>query len=263
VASLSDVAAKQRVRRQFAASAVDYVRSVTHASGPDLVRMVELAAPAADDVLLDVATGGGHVARVFGPLVGRVVLADLTQPMLVEALGFLASAGLDRIEGVAADAEALPFADGSFDLVTCRIAPHHFPRPDRFVTESARVLKPGGRFVLIDSTVPDGPVGESFNRFEKLRDPSHVRSLTIAEWTGLIERSRLSLSATESFRKRHDFADWTARSRTTSEARGELTVMMRSIDAEVGGAFEAQWDGERLLSFSDVKTLFVAVKDGT
>jgi ubiquinone/menaquinone biosynthesis C-methylase UbiE len=196
----SNAAVKQRVREQFASSAADYVRSVTHASGPDLVRMVELAAPGADDALLDVATGGGHVARVFGPLVGWVVLADLTRAMLVEAVDFLTSSGLRGIERVAADAEALPFAEATFDLVTCRIAPHHFPRPDRFVMESARVLTPGGRFVLIDSTVPEGSVGEFFNRFEKVRDPSHVRSLTIEEWSELIRGAGLSLTGIESCR---------------------------------------------------------------
>lgn len=252
---------KQRVREQFAASAADYVRSQTHASGPDLVRMVELADPKADQLMLDVATGGGHVARVFGPLVRRVVVADLTPTMLGEALAFLRSSGIDSLDGIAADAEELPFAKASFDLVTCRIAPHHFPGPDRFVAEVARVLKPAGRFALIDSTVSEGSLGDFFNRFEKLRDPSHVRSLTIVEWSGLISGSGLSLQATESFRKRHDFDDWTARSRTAPEVRAELMEMMRLLGAEGSRAFEAQWDGERLVSFSDEKTLFVATKE--
>jgi ubiquinone/menaquinone biosynthesis C-methylase UbiE len=252
---------KQRVREQFAASPWDYVRSQTHASGPDLVRMVELAGPAAGDLLLDVATGGGHVARVFAPLVRQVVLADFTPPMLHEAMSALLASGIRSAEGVAADAEALPFAAGSFDLVTCRIAPHHFPRPDRFVAEVARVVKPGGRFALVDSTVPDGPLGDFFNRFEKTRDPSHVRSLTIAEWSQLIRSFGLALLPPESFRKRHDFEDWTARSRTTPEAKSDLTEMMRSIGSDAGHAFEPEWRDGRLVGFSDVKTLFVATRN--
>jgi ubiquinone/menaquinone biosynthesis C-methylase UbiE len=251
---------KRRVREQFASSPSDYVRSQTHASGPDLARKVELAQPTAHDLLLDVATGGGHVARVFGPLVRRVVLADFTFPMLSEAMAFLASSGLRAVDAVAADAEALPFATGSIDLVTCRIAPHHFPRPDRFVAEVVRVPNPTGRFALIDSTVPDGPLGDFFNRFEQVRDPSHVRSLRIAEWTGLVGSCGLSLQSSESFRKGHDFEDWTARSRTTSEAKVELTEMMRSIGADAEAVFEARWEGDRLVSFSDVKTLFLSTK---
>jgi ubiquinone/menaquinone biosynthesis C-methylase UbiE len=251
---------KQRVREQFAASALDYVRSLGHATGPDLVRMVDVARPAPEDLLLDVATGGGHVARVFGPLVSRVVIADLTPAMLAEARTFLQSGGLVDLDSVAADAESLPFADESFTLATCRIAPHHFPHPNRFVAEVARVLKPAGRFVLIDSTVPDDDLGVFFNRFEKLRDPSHVRSLSVGEWTSLIQSFGLALQVCESFRKRHDFADWTARSRTTPEARAELEAMMRSIGAAATKEFDPVWDGDRLVSFSDVKTLFVATK---
>jgi ubiquinone/menaquinone biosynthesis C-methylase UbiE len=256
----SDAELKRRVRAQFAVSPADYVRSQGHASGPDLVRMVDLGAPDPDDVLLDVATGGGHVARVFGPLVRQVVVADFTPSMLREAMTFLTASGIDRLDGVAADAESLPFRDGSFDLVTCRIAPHHFPRPDRYVAEVARVLKPGGRFVLIDSTVPEGTIGDFFNRFEQIRDPSHVRSLTIAEWQGLLTASGLSLLPVESFRKRHDFDDWTGRSRTSAVARAELIAMMRKLGDDAVRVFETRWEGDRLVSFSDMKTLFVGSK---
>jgi ubiquinone/menaquinone biosynthesis C-methylase UbiE len=260
VSDRADASVKQRVRDQFATAPADYVRSQTHASGPDLARMVELANPNPDDLLLDLATGGGHVARAFAPLVRRVVLADFTLPMLATALAHLSASGIDNRDGVAADAEALPVAAASIDIVTCRIAPHHFPRPERFVAEVARVLKPGGRFVLIDSTVPAGPLGAFFNSFEKLRDPSHVRSLTIGEWTGLITETDLTLASVESFRKRHDFDDWTARTRTAPAARTELMAMMRAAGPAAASAFEIEWDAGRLVSFSDVKTLFLATK---
>jgi SAM-dependent methyltransferase len=253
-------AVKQLVRAQFAASATDYVRSRTHASGPDLVRMLEAAAPAAEELLLDVATGGGHVARVFGPLVKHVVLADLTPTMLAEAGRFLRSSGLESLDSVVADAEALPFANVTFDLVTCRIAPHHFPHPDRFVGEVARVLRPAGRFALIDSTVPEGSLGDFFNRFEKMRDPSHVRSLTVQEWTNLIQDAGLDLRACEPFPKRHDFDDWTSRSRASSQVRVELETMMHTIGDAATVEFGAQWVGDRLVTFTDVKTLFLATK---
>jgi hypothetical protein len=87
-----------------------------------------------------------------------------------------------------------------------------------------------------------------------------VRSLTIAAWTDLIRSSGLSLQPTESFRKRHDFDDRTARSRTTPEAKAELTEMMRSIAPDAEAAFEARWHDNRLVAFSDVKTLFLATK---
>lgn len=171
--------AKQRVREQYRSVGNAYVRSVGHATGSDLERMVELTEPQPKDVLLDLATGGGHVARVFAPLVASVVASDLTPEILAHTETYLAGRGLTNVRYEIVDAEAIPFGDGTFDIVTCRIAPHHFPNPEQFVREAARVLKPGGRFVLVDSTVSEGEAGAFFNRFERLRDPSHVASLTL------------------------------------------------------------------------------------
>jgi ubiquinone/menaquinone biosynthesis C-methylase UbiE len=222
--------------------------------------MVEVTAPQPSDRMLDIATGGGHVARAFGSRVASVVIADLTPRMLQEASSFLRDAGLHAIDSVAADAELLPFDRESFDIVTCRIAPHHFPHPERFVSEIARVLAVGGRFALIDSTVPEGDVGEFYNRFELRRDPSHVRSLTVEEWVGLLLEAGLRIDLVESFKKTHDFADWTSRSRTDDAGKSELTAMMRGASAETARACETVWDGETLVSFADEKSLFVASK---
>ena len=121
---------KRRVREQFSASATDYVQSRGHATGSDLGRMVEVIAPQASDQLLDIATGGGHVARAFGLLVSSVVIADLTPRMLQEAASFLSGSGLQTIESVAADAELLPF---DADALTSLLAGSHritFPIPN-------------------------------------------------------------------------------------------------------------------------------------
>ncbi|MGH2549994.1 MAG: methyltransferase domain-containing protein [Thermomicrobiales bacterium] len=252
--------AKERVRAQYGAAGDAYVKSVGHATGNDLQRMVELAQPQPSDRLLDIATGGGHVARVFAPKVARVVASDLTPEILHHAKASFEELGLATIETRIADAEALPFEDGSFEIVTCRIAPHHFPNPDRFVTEVERVLAPGGRFVLVDSTVPDGDAGAFFNRVEKLRDPSHVRSLTIGEWRALIEAAELKLTIAESFPKRHDFEDWTSRSRMTSEDRDALGELVLAASDELKQILKVEEADNRVSAFSDTKTLFVARK---
>lgn len=252
--------AKERVRAQYGAVGDAYVKSIGHATGNDLQRMIELAQPMASDRLLDIATGGGHVARVFAPKVAQVVASDLTPEILHHAKASFEELGLTNIETQIADAEALPFENGSFEIVTCRIAPHHFPNPDRFVTEVARVLTTGGRFVLVDSTVPDGDAGQFFNRVEKLRDPSHVRSLTIAEWMALIEGAGLDLTIAESFPKRHDFEDWTSRSRMTPEGRDALGRLVLEAPDELKQILKVEEVEDRLSAFSDTKTLFVARK---
>lgn len=260
--STADIA-RQRVREQYGSVGDAYVRSVGHATGSDLERMVELVKPRPTDVLLDIATGGGHVARVFAPLVASVVASDLTPEILAHAETYLTGLGLTNVRYEIVDAEAIPHDDGTFDLVTCRIAPHHFPNPGAFVSEVARVLKPGGRFVLVDSTVPEGDAGTFFNRFEKLRDPSHVASLTVSGWRDLILEQGLTLAVAESFTKQHDFEDWTSRSRVTPETRADLERMLLGADPALQDAFDVRLDpgdSHSVAGFSDTKTLFVAIK---
>ena len=255
----SDAAAKERAKEQFGAQAANYVASRSHARADDLTRMVELAEPRPTDRLLDVATGGGNVARVFAPHVAAVVASDISPEMLAAVEAALRERGLTNVAYAEADAEDLPFPDASFDLVTCRIAPHHFPRPDRFVAEVARVLCPGGRFVLVDSTVPAGAVGDFWNRFELSRDPSHVRSLTVDEWVGLIADAGLELRAIEPFPRRHEFDDWTDRAGLLPEQRDALAAELLGAPPAVQKAFGVERDGERVVAFTDVKTVFLAV----
>ncbi len=255
--------AKDAVRKQYGSVGDAYVRSTGHATGKDLVRMVELADATPDTRMLDIATGGGHVARAFAPHVGSIVASDLTPEMLAHTKAAFDDWGLTNISVAVADAEDLPFDDASFDLVTCRIAPHHFPHVDAFVREVFRVLVTGGTFLLIDSTVPEGEEGTFFNRFEKLRDPSHVRSLTIGEWAVLLEDTGFAVGETETFTKGHDFADWTARSRTSAEDTDALQRMLLGASQATREAFAVVTDPVepgKVVSFTDSKTLFRATK---
>ncbi len=137
-------------------------------------------------VVLDVATGGGHTGLFFARRGHEVTLSDLTQAMLDQASRAAVEEGL-TVSTRLHSAESMPYADGTFDLVTCRVAPHHFTSPARFVEEVARVLKRSGRFLLIDGTVEDGqPEAEQWaHEVEKLRDPSHNRLLTPNTWRSL------------------------------------------------------------------------------
>lgn len=252
--------AKDRVRAQYGAVGDAYVKSVGHATGTDLQRMIEVAQPQATERLLDIATGGGHVARVFAPHVAEVIASDLTPEILTHAAASFVEQGLGNVTTALVDAEEIHYPDASFDLVTCRIAPHHFPYPHRFVREAARILTPDGRFILIDSTVPEGEPGAFFNHFETLRDPSHVRSLTVAEWSALIVRAGLVLDLAETFHKRHDFTDWTSRSRMTDEDRATLERMMLDADPAIREEHHAEIADGHLVAFQDTKTLFLAHK---
>jgi ubiquinone/menaquinone biosynthesis C-methylase UbiE len=150
--------------------------------------------------------------------------------MLAVARVHLESKGVTNAVYREADAGALPFPDGSFDLVTCRIAPHHFPDVEAFVREMYRVLRPGGRAVMIDNIVPDDREAADFiNRFEKRRDPSHNRCLTIPEWVDLFTRAGFQDLQVEHFFKAIEFEAWTDIKSVGEGTRGELREML--VDA--------------------------------
>lgn len=197
------------VRRQFGANAANYATSEVHAKGASLARLVELVAPQPSWHALDVATAAGHTALAVAPHVADVVASDVTPEMLTVAANQAAERGLTNVRFEAGDAQALPFDDAAFDLVTCRIAPHHFPSPDRFIAEVARVLNAGGRFGLVDNVVPDEPVAAEFaNRWEKDRDPSHHRCLSLDEWLELLVANGFEIVHSELLAKRMNFAAW-------------------------------------------------------
>ncbi len=193
---------KAQAQQRFGQFAQGYVTSPSHARGADLERLLELAQPQPDWLALDVATGGGHTALTFAPHVGRVIASDLTPAMLGAARAFIRERGAANVIFTTGDAEALPFATGTFDLVTCRIAPHHFPDVFRFVQESARVLKPGGALLVEDQLVPDDDRAARYvDAFERLRDPSHHRIYADYEWRGLFLDAGLTVEHAESLVK--------------------------------------------------------------
>lgn len=158
---------------------------------------------------LDIATGAGHTGLFLAGLGHDVTLADIAGPMLKRAAGAAAERGL-HVQTRQHAAEALPYPDGSFDLVTCRIAAHHFSSPERFVRESARVLRPGGYFLLIDGSVEDGQreAEEWIHQVEKHRDPSHNRFLTPRAWRRLCEAGSLVVEQSRLYRFKQPDLNW-------------------------------------------------------
>jgi ubiquinone/menaquinone biosynthesis C-methylase UbiE/catechol 2,3-dioxygenase-like lactoylglutathione lyase family enzyme len=217
------MAIKARVREQFGRTAQAYVASRGHAQGRDLERLVALAASRPTDRALDVSTGGGHTALALAAHVAWVTASDLTPAMLAAARAFLAARGATNVDYVVADAEHLPFLDESFDLVTVRIAPHHYADVSAACREVARVLRPDGRFVLIDNVAPENALLDAFvNEIERRRDPSHVRCYTEREWRELLGAAGLEVTHAERERKIHDFAEWTTRSGMPETERAAL-----------------------------------------
>ncbi len=156
------------IQQQFGANASKYATSEVHARGTSLERLVELTQPKPDWVVLDVSTGAGHTALMFAPRVSRVVAGDLTPQMLDTARELANKRGIANIESRPADAQALPLDDSTFDLVTNRIALHHYTDARKAISEMARVCKHGGLIGFTDNIVPpDKVTAGHINHFEK------------------------------------------------------------------------------------------------
>jgi len=202
---------KKSVQEQFGAHARTYITSRPHAKGASLQRLVELVEPQPDWQALDIATAAGHTAFAIAPHVTHVWATDITPQMLTVAREQVAERNVDNVTVEHADAENLPYVDSRFDLLTCRIAPHHFPDIDAFLRESVRVLRPGGILAVVDNVVPAGVAGDYVNAFEKLRDPSHGRCLSVEEWQEGYAQVGLELTRQEILEKQMVFEDWAAR----------------------------------------------------
>ena len=185
---------QRAAQEQFARQSQRYGRGHILENIEDVAAALNRISVPAPARVLDVATGGGHTGLYLASLGHKVTLADLAQAMLDRAAQTAKERGLN-VEVRQHAAEELPYADGFFDLVTCRVAAHHFSSPEQFIAETARVLGPSGYFLLIDGTVEDGePAAEQWmHQVEKLRDPSHNHFLTPGQWSKLCGQYELAV----------------------------------------------------------------------
>jgi SAM-dependent methyltransferase len=180
----------------------------------DALRMiVEAARPGPDDTVLDVACGGGIVVCAFAPHVHRAAGIDVTPAMLKQAQRLAAEKGLSNVEWRRGDVNSLPFEDGSFTIVVTRFSVHHFPDSAAVLREMARVCATGGRLVVVDMYASEDPgKAAEFNRLERLRDPSHLRSLTLAELKSLFGEAGLPEPEASFYELRDEVRNLLARS---------------------------------------------------
>ena len=245
-------------QEQFGRTAAHYLTSKPHAQGKSLDRLVALASPQPDWRVLDVATGAGHTAYAFARHVARVWATDITDEMLDVVRAEIAKRGLVNVRVAHAKAEALPFEDQSFDLVTCRIAPHHFDSIAKFLDEARRVLKQGGALALVDNVVPAGSVGDYVNAFERFRDPSHLRAWTMQEWRDALAQAGFSLAHEEELAKQMEFASWASRHDSVMQA------LLRAMLIEATPAVREFLDPEQqdgAWTFRLREGLFIARRD--
>ena len=251
----------RRVQEQFGGSAAAYVTSPGHAAGDDLDTLVAWGRALAPTRALDVATGGGHTALAFTGIARHVTACDLTEPMLRAARGLVRDRGA-AAAFVAGDAAGLPFGDGAFDIVTCRIAPHHFPDVAGAVREVRRVLRPGGSFLVQDILGHDDAEAAAFiTEVEQRRDPTHIRAYRAVEWKAFLRAAGLTVMDSTVKTKLRPWEEWTTRTRMTPEGRRDLDAFVLAASEKCRAAFDFTLAGGRVESFTDRMLLLRADRD--
>ncbi len=248
------IAPARSAKEQFDRQAAHYDAQWNTWSEETLGWLLEKADPRPSDFVLDVATGTGFTALAFAPRVQTVIGMDVSSGMLEQARR---QAGEQRIANAVFQegaAESLPFADGAFDIVTCRVAPHHFLDIRKFLAEAARVLRSGGRLALVDTSVPDdsSEAAEWQNEVEAVRDPSH----TPGEWRAMAEAAGLTVAECGSGGGgiTIPLADWIVKAGCTAEQAAEVRRRFAEAPQSARTAFQIQTapDGETTFTWQRV-----------
>jgi ubiquinone/menaquinone biosynthesis C-methylase UbiE len=231
-------AAQAASAAQFDRQSDRYGKSYILADTQDVASALQgLPVPSAGKAL-DVATGGGHTALYLARHGWKVTAGDVSARMLENARKLIEEAGL-QVETRLFPAEEIPFADAAFDLVTVRVAPHHFSSPERFVAEVARVAKRGGHFLLIDGSVPDNdPATEEWlHEVEKWRDPSHGRFLSRSAWETLVQSKGFAIERSElNPMKQPDLQWYFETAATPPENRVKVLDAVKTVPPQVRAA---------------------------
>jgi ubiquinone/menaquinone biosynthesis C-methylase UbiE len=209
--------------------------------------IVDAARPRPDDSVLDVACGGGIVVCAFAPHVRHATGIDVTPAMLERARQLAGEKGLTNVDWRQGDVNSLPSADGSFNIVSTRFSMHHFPDPMVVLREMVRVCAPGGSIVVVDTYASENAAkAAEFNRLERLRDPSHVRSLTLSELKALFGKAELPEPQTTFYELRDEVQNLLARSFPEPGDDVKIIDMFKSSAADDRLGIPVRLEGEKI-----------------
>ncbi len=240
---------KEAVQKQFTKTVSEFARYALRDTPEILAEHVAFGKPLASDLVLDVCCGPGALTLALAP---RVLFArgiDLTEAMLREARKAELEQGIRNVAFERGEAEALPYPNGAFDLVTCRYSFHHMTKPALALKEMARVSKPAGRLVIIDSLAPEiDSKFELHNQIERLRDPSHTASMRLTTFLAMLEAEGLEVIRQSVRRRLRSFNVWMKRAGVGPESKGKVYQQVRKLmeDSATGdrAGFAAKINGD-------------------
>jgi ubiquinone/menaquinone biosynthesis C-methylase UbiE len=201
---------EEKAREVFGERAAFYTTSTAHTDPQVLARVVEIANPQKHWNVLDIATGSGHTAFALAPYVTSIIGIDITPEMLQEAETLKRERSIRNVTFQTGDVHHLPFHDGSFNLVTCRRAAHHFSNIAGALKEIHRVLTSGGRFVVDDRSVPEDEFADRcMNQLDTYHDESHVREYRPSEWRNMLQDAGFQIEVVEPYTRHRPLSSLT------------------------------------------------------
>jgi len=244
---MNDTTHQERILDQFTRQATPFSTANNITDANALRMIVETAAPKPGDTVLDVACGGGIVVCAFAPQVKHATGIDMTPAMLDRARQLATEKGVQNVTWERGDVGRLPYADGTFDIVVTRFSMHHFLDPLGVLREMVRVCAPDGRVVVVDMYASDDPAkAAEWNRAEKLRDPSHVRCLTLPELKGLFRTVGLPEPRTGFYELRDEIRNLLARSFPNPGDDAKIIEMFAASAEDDRLGIPVRREGERI-----------------
>ena len=230
---------KRKIQTRFGNVAANYRKSAVHSAGIDLDLMVRDSGVSPDSLVLDAGCGAGHTAMAFAPHVRRVIACDFTESMLEQVMTLAHERGIGNVETKLADVEALPYPDGHFDTVASRYSAHHWLRPERALSEFARVLKRDGALIMSDIMASENYALDTFlQSIELLRDPSHVRDYRISEWQAMMTAAGLQSEIIHRFELQLYFGTWTTRMATPAQNADMIVTLFNQASEDIKRGFQ-------------------------
>ncbi len=238
----------RRSAERFDKTAANYAVSAHHRAGRSLDALIEAVAPGGRDRILDIACGSGHATVAFARRARTVIALDPAPEMLRQTLLTAAEKKVGNVLVCRGFAEQLPFADGQFDAVVSRIAPHHFSDIGQAVAQMARVARSGGKVAIADLCGWEEPEVDALNdQLERLHDPTHQRSYTLQRWQELFAQAGLEVLSAEAFREPEEgllLTEWVKTAATPPENVEAIARLCRQSSQKLRDALGLTEEGD-------------------
>lgn len=240
----------------------NYASSEVHKQGPSLFKLLELARANPNDTCLDIGTGTGHTAAALAKTAKYVYGLDPSVGMRQAATELYS--GISNLEFVDGTSENTNYPNNHFDIVTARHTLHHHPSMPKTLTEIKRVLKPGGRLIIVDEITPNSELNDWYHELEITRDPTHIRSYYLSEWQEFINSAGLKWivgDAKTSYQL--DIEKWIMRMKPSPEQANKVRQLFAEASPLAKTVFNIQYKDGLALSFKIPMAVILAVKPET